>query len=165
MSTVLPDPSTEPELFDGVLSRRVMAYIVDIVIIFAMAMVFVIAAVIMGFLTLGLAWITIPVIGPIAVFIYYAATLGSPQRATIGMRTFDIVLTPTSGPPLDGWKALLHPFVFWVTIWIFWPLLFLGLFTRRRQLLHDLITSTLMVRRSPMEAHWARHGGFDAGTV
>lgn len=155
MTTELPDPSTAPELFEGVLTRRVMAYFVDLVLISCLIVVLLLATFIAGVLTLGLAWLTLPVVAPIAVFLYYAATLGSSRRATIGMQMTDIVLTPTQGPPLDGWKVLIHPFVFWISIWIFWPLLFVGLVTQRRQLVHDLITGTLMVRRSPMEQHWA----------
>ena len=165
MNTQLPDPSTAPELFEGVLTRRVLAYIVDLIVISGISLVFFVAAIIAGFLTFGLAWLAVPIIAPIAIFLYYAGTLGSSRRATIGMQIFDLVLTPTQGPPLDGWKALIHPFVFWVTIWIFWPLLFIGLFTRRRQLLHDLITGTLMLRRSPMEKHWSSVGGFSGFTA
>ena len=157
MTDDLPNPHSAPELFDGVLTRRVFAYLVDLAILFAITMAFLVLTLIAGILTLGLAWLAVPLTLPIAILIYYSATLGSPARATVGMRMCDIVLTPTQGPPLDGLKALIHPIIFWLTIWIFWPLLFIGLFTERRQLLHDLITGTLMVRRSPMERHWANH--------
>lgn len=165
MSISLPDPKTSPELFEGLLTRRVMAYLFDIVIISVITIAFMLATFVVGILTLGLAWLTLPIVAPLAVLIYYVATLGSPTRATIGMRMFDIVLTPTSGPPMEGWKALIHPFVFWLTIWIFWPLLLVGLFTQRRQLVHDLITKTLMVRRSPMEKHWNNSGKFNGFTA
>ena len=87
---------------------------------------------------------------------YYAATLGSPMRATIGMAMFDIVLTPTRGRPLDGWAILIHPIVFWITVWIAWPIsLAVALFTPRQQMVQDLVTGTMMVRRSPIVRHWA----------
>ena len=156
----LPNPHDDPDLFEGILSRRVMAYFVDCVIITAFTLVVFVLTAIFGIFTFGLAWITLPLAFPVAVFIYYAATLGSQSRATIGMRMMDIVVTPTKGPPLDGWKALIHPLVFWVSIWIFWPLLFIALFTQRRQLLHDIITGTLVLRRSPMQRHWARMGEY-----
>lgn len=162
MQSDLPDPSSAPELFEGVLTRRIFAYVVDVIVITMIAVIMSLAVFISGFLTLGLSWLTFPIIVPFSVFFYYVATLGSPRRATFGMQIFDLVLTPTEGPPLDGWKALVHPFVFWVTIWVFWPLLFVGLFTRRRQLIHDMISSTLMVRRSPMQRHWSRQEGFPA---
>jgi uncharacterized RDD family membrane protein YckC len=162
MMTQLPNPQDNPELFEGILLRRMLAYIVDCVIICVFTVAVALVTVVVGVLTLGVALIALPFCFPIAVLLYYAATLGSERRSTIGMQFFDIVLTPTSGPPLDGWKVLIHPIVFWVTIWVFWPLLFIGLFTQRRQLLHDMITGTLMLRRSPMERHWSAFNGFTA---
>jgi uncharacterized RDD family membrane protein YckC len=150
----LPNPETAPELFESVLARRVVAYFIDLVLIGMIAGALVVVGLILGLVTFGLAWLSIPIAAPLAVLAYYAVSLGSTRRATYGMAAMDLVLTPTRGLPLDGWKAIVHPIVFWITIWIAWPLLLLGLFTSRRQLLHDLITGTLMLRRSPMERHW-----------
>lgn len=155
MTEHLPDPHSNPELFDGVLTRRVFAYLVDFLLMSLLTGLLFVITLVLGIVTFGLAWLTLPIIFPLAVVIYYVVTLGGNNRATPGMRMFDLVLTPTSGPPLNGAKSLLHPFVFWITIWIFWPLLAIGLFTQRRQLLHDMITGTLMLRRSPMERHWS----------
>jgi uncharacterized RDD family membrane protein YckC len=151
----LPDPESSPELFEEVLTRRVFAYLIDLVIMIALFAVAAVVLAIAGLLTLGIAWLGYIILGPAIIVFYYTSTLGTPMRATIGMKAMDIVLTPTRKRPLDGVRAVLHPLVFWVTIWVFWPLLALGLFTPRRQLLHDLIVGTLMVRRSPMEQHWA----------
>lgn len=155
MSQHLPDPATAPELFDGVLQRRMVAYAIDFVFLLLIAIVIAFVGLVAGFLTLGLGWLAIPIVAPIAVLAYYAATLGSYRRATPGMQAMDIILTPTRGAPLDGWRILLHPLLFWLTIWISWPLsLVFALFTPRQQMVHDLIAGTLMVRRSPMERHW-----------
>jgi len=152
---VLPDPVSNPELFDGLLVRRAAAYLIDLLILGVLAFVVGIVGLVLGLLTFGLGWLGIPVLIVVATFGYYAMTLGSPARATVGMQAMDIVLTPARGRPLDGWAILIHPIVFWVTIWISWPFTILfALFTPRQQLLHDLVTGTLMVRRSPMEQHW-----------
>jgi uncharacterized RDD family membrane protein YckC len=150
----LPDPVTAPELFEGLLTRRVIAYFIDLILIGIITGVLILFGAILGFVTFGLAWLSIPIAGPLAILFYYAVSLGSTRRATYGMAAMDLVLTPTRGLPLDGWQAIIHPIVFWITIWVAWPLLLLGLFTPRRQLLHDLITGTLMLRRSPMERYW-----------
>jgi uncharacterized RDD family membrane protein YckC len=72
----------------------------------------------------------------------------------------DLVLTPTRGAPLDGWKILVHPLVFWITVWLAWPVsLVIALLTPRREMVHDLIAGTLMLRRSPMARHWRDHAG------
>ena len=165
MRAELPDPATAPELFEGVLTRRALAFVIDTVIIGVVATIIAVIGLVLGFLTLGLAWVALPVIIPLAILGYYVATLGSPARATIGMQMLDLVLTPTRGPPLDGWKILIHPLVFWVTAWIAWPIsLVVALLTPRREMVQDLIAGTLMLRRSPMRRHWQRtaHGASGA---
>jgi uncharacterized RDD family membrane protein YckC len=151
----LPDPSTAPELFEGLLTRRVAAWFIDVVVMSAMIAAFSVIGLIAGFLTFGLAWLALIVVIPATVVLYYGATLGSAKRATLGMQAMDLVLTPTRGQPLNGPMAFVHAAVFWITIWISWPIsLLFTLFTPRRQMIHDLIVGTLMVRRSPMERHW-----------
>lgn len=151
----LPDPATAPELFDGLLTRRVTAHLIDLAMICMLALAFSVAGLIFGLLTLGLGLVVMVFVVPAALVVYYGATLGSPRRATIGMRMMDIVLTPTRGRPLDGWMAIVHAALFWLTFWISWPIAILfALFTPRRQMIHDLILGTLMVRRSPMIRHW-----------
>ena len=151
----LPDPATAPELFDGLLTRRATAYIIDLMIMGILVFAITLIGAILGFLTFGLAWVSLIFAVPAAIVLYYAVTLGSARRATVGMQMMDIVLTPTRGQPLDGWMAALHALVFWITIWICWPVTILfALFTPRRQMIHDFIMGTLMVRRSPMLRHW-----------
>ncbi|WP_196259037.1 RDD family protein [Pelagibacterium limicola] len=151
----LPNPATSPELFDSILSRRVFAFIIDCIVMMILIAAVSIAAAVLGILTLGLAWLAFPLIVPVVFVAYYAVTLGSPSRATLGMRAMDIVLTPTRDVPLDGWMAMLHVVAFWATCSILTPfILAVGLITNRRQLLHDILLGVLMVRRSPMVRHW-----------
>lgn len=154
----LPDPATAPQLFEGLLTRRAIAHVIDLVILGAIVFAVLIVFGIGGILTLGLGWLLLPIALPFAILAYYAVTLGGPNRATVGMAMTDIVLTPIRAP-LDGFAILIHPIVFWVTIWVCWPFsLAFALFTPRRQMLHDLVTGTLMVRRSPMQRHWSAVG-------
>jgi uncharacterized RDD family membrane protein YckC len=151
----LPDPQSSPELFEGLLTRRSFAFLIDLLAMGALIVGFSFVGLIAGFFTFGLAWLGLVVVVPASVAFYYCVTLGSTARATLGMRMMDLVLTPARGQPLDGWMALIHAGVFWITAWISLPpsVLF-TLFTPRRQMLHDLVTGTLMVRRSPMVRHW-----------
>ena len=153
----LPDPATAPELFEGILQRRMMAFVIDFALMLLIFIVLLLVGLIFGIVTLGLGFVTLPLIFPLAILGYYSMTLGSNARATIGMRAMDLVLTPTRGAPLNGVRILIHPLIFWVTCWIAWPIsLFIALFTPRREMVHDLLTGTLMVRRSPMVRHWRR---------
>ena len=156
----LPDPETAPQLFEGVLTRRVLAFLIDLVLLGVVSTIILIIGVVAGFLTFGLGWLTLPIVVPLAILGYYVATLGSPMRATVGMQAMDIVLTPARGQPLDGWSILIHPIVFWITVWLAWPIsLVVALLTPRRETVQDLITGTLMVRRSPMVKHWRNVAG------
>ena len=158
MTVMLPDPATAPELFESVLTRRIIAFCIDLVVLAVIVAIAAFLTIFIGIFTLGLGFLATPVILLLSVVFYYGVTLGSPRRATIGMQVMDIVLTPTRDLPLDGWRAFAHPFIFWMTSWVLPPFsLLLALFTPRRQLLHDLILGTLMVRRSPMERHWRHH--------
>ncbi len=155
MSDHLPDPSTAPALYEGVLLRRAVAWLIDTVIIGGITIAALVVGLIFGVVTLGLGLLALPIIIPLAILGYYAATLGSPMRATVGMQAMDIVLTPVRGTPLNGWSILIHPILFWVTVWISWPFSILfALFTPRQQMLHDLVVGTLMLRRSPMQQFW-----------
>jgi uncharacterized RDD family membrane protein YckC len=162
--TDLPDPSRNPELFETLLPRRVAAYLIDGAALVIITVVLSLIGLVAGFFTMGAGWLALLVIIPLAILFYYATTLGSPSRATLGMSAMDIVLTPARGRPLDGWRILIHPIVFWITIGVCWPVsLAFALFTPRRQMLHDLIAGVLMVRRSPMERHWRGIGSAPTG--
>src|SRR5262249_21864400 len=86
------DPITNPELFEGVLARRCIAFVIDLIIIaipvvFAAAFIFIV-----GLVTLGLGWILYWLLSPASVIwaiCYYGLTFGSPASATIGMRAMD----------------------------------------------------------------------------
>ena len=151
----LPDPATAPELFEGLVTRRALAFILDVVIMASVMGAMLLVGLVFSVLTLGLGLIALPFIVPVVIAAYYALTLGSSMRATIGMKVFDLVLTPAAGAPLDGLKILIHPVIFWITCWFAWPIsLLFAFFTPRREMVHDYLTSTLMVRRSPMVRHW-----------
>ena len=151
----LPDPASAPELFRGLLMRRVFAYLVDLAIMGMIVLILSVVGLVAGLLTFGLAWAAMGLIVPVAIIFYYAVTLGSARRATVGMQMMDLVLTPARGQPLNGGMAILHAAVFWVTVWICWPVsLLFALYTPRRQMIHDLLTGTMMLRRSPMVRHW-----------
>src|SRR6185503_18584480 len=87
------DPAANPELFEGVVSRRVVAFLIDFVIlavpvIFAAMFIFAI-----GIVTFGLGFLLYGLLTPAMVIwaiAYYGLTLGSPASATIGMRVMDI---------------------------------------------------------------------------
>ena len=80
------DSRSAPELFDGVLSKRIVAFIVDAIIIVALMIPAVLVLTVVGFVTLGLAWLLFPALFAIVALGYVALTLGGRNSATVGMR-------------------------------------------------------------------------------
>ncbi len=143
------DPVANPELFEGVLARRCIAFVIDVVIIaipvvFAAAFIFIV-----GLVTLGLGWLLYWILSPATVIwaiCYYGLTFGSPASATIGMRVMDIEMRTWYGAPAYFVLGAVHAIVYWITISFLTPLILLvALFNQRRRLLHDMLVGTIVI--------------------
>ncbi|TMJ27973.1 MAG: RDD family protein [Alphaproteobacteria bacterium] len=143
------DPATSPELFEGVLARRVLAFFIDVFLIaipvvFAGLFIFV-----FGLVTFGLGWALYWLLSPAAVIwalVYYGTTFGSPASATIGMRVMDLEMRTWYGAPMYLLLGAVHAIVFWITVSALTPLILLvGLFNDRRRLLHDMLVGTVVI--------------------
>jgi uncharacterized RDD family membrane protein YckC len=149
------DPAANPELFEGVLARRIVAFFIDVVII-AIPVVFVAMIIFaFGLITFGLGWLLFWLLSPgtvIWALIYYGSTFGSPASATIGMRVMDLEMRTWYGAPAYFVLGAVHAVVFWVTISVLTPLILLvGLFNERRRLLHDILVGTVVIN-NPVRA-------------
>src|SRR4029078_9542159 len=146
------DPVANPALFDGVLARRVVAFLIDclilsIPVVFVSMFIFVIGIVTfgLGFLIYGLLWPAM-VIWAIC---YYGATLGGPASATIGMRAMDIEMRTWYGAPTYFVLGAVHAVVFWVTVSMLTPfVLLVCLFNERRRCLHDILVGTVVINNA-----------------
>jgi len=156
------DPYAEPDLFRGVLTRRVIAFIIDLIVLsvpVALAYLFI---AVFGLITLGLGWVLFWLVWPATVVwavIYYGTTLGGPHSATIGMRMMDLELRTSYGTPGYFVLGAAHAILFWTSISFLSPLILLiGLFNARRRLAHDIVLGTVVINnaiRSPV-GHPAR---------
>jgi uncharacterized RDD family membrane protein YckC len=143
------DPAANPELFDGVLPRRVVAFVIDLVIIaipvvFLAIFIFAIAIVTLGlgFMLYGL----LPAASVIWALFYYGFCFGSPRSATIGMRVMDLEMRTWYGAPAYFLLGAVHAVAFWVSISALTPLILLVcFFNERRRLLHDLAVGTVVI--------------------
>jgi uncharacterized RDD family membrane protein YckC len=143
------NPAVSPELFEGVLERRLIAFIIDVIIIAVPVMVVSMLVLVFGLLTLGLAWLLFWFLTPATVIwaiCYYGMTLGSPASATIGMRIMDLEMRTWYGAPAYFVLGAVHAVVFWVTCSVLTPLiLLLGFLNDRRRLLHDILVGTVVI--------------------
>jgi uncharacterized RDD family membrane protein YckC len=75
------DPITNPELFEGVLARRVIAFVIDVLVITIPVMFAGIFIFLFGLITLGLGWLLFWMLSPGAIIwalCYYGMTMGGP---------------------------------------------------------------------------------------
>jgi uncharacterized RDD family membrane protein YckC len=133
--------------YDGVRTRRVVAFIVDYLIVALLCVPFAIIVFLFGILTLGLGWMLFGALFPTVALLYVWFTLGSSNQATVGMSMMGIRLERLDERPLDGMLALVHTVLFWAANVILTPLvLLLTLFLDRKRTLHDLLLGTVVTR-------------------
>ncbi len=159
------DPTATPELFDGVLARRVIAFIIDLIVI---ALPLVAAAMfifVFGLVTFGLGWALYWLLSPASVIwalVYYGLTLGSAASATLGMRVMEIEMRTWYGAPAYFVLGAVHAVVYWISVSVLTPLvLAVGFFKGRRRLLHDILVGTIIInnaaRADSLRARAANH--------
>ena len=80
------DPATNPELFEGVVSRRVVAFLIDFLILSIPVLFISMFIFVIGIITFGLGFLFYGLLSPAMVIwavCYYGMTLGGPASATI----------------------------------------------------------------------------------
>lgn len=133
--------------YDGVRTRRVLAFFVDYVLVALLCVPFAILIFLLGILTLGLGWMLFGGIFPVVALIYVWFTLGGTAQATVGMNMMGVRLERLDGLPVDGMLAIVHTVLFWAANVILTPLiLLLTLVLDRKRTLHDLLLGTVVTR-------------------
>ena len=139
------------KLFEAVLSRRAMAFIIDAFILSIIITLASIVLFIIGIATFGLLWLAIAPFAFIIVLAYVAFTTGGEHSATPGMRALGLEIRMTDGRKLYKVMAVFHALAFYFFSTILTPLVVLvGLFTKRQRLLHDFISGAIVVNRDAL---------------
>jgi uncharacterized RDD family membrane protein YckC len=143
------DPAANPELFEGVLARRCIAFVIDIIIIAIPVLLAALFIVIFGVVTLGLGWLLFWLFWPATVIwaiVYYGLTFGSAASATIGMRVMELEMRTWYGAPAYFVLGAVHAIVYWLTVSYLTPLILLvAFFNERRRCLHDMLVGTIVI--------------------
>jgi len=143
------DPIANPELFEGVLARRCIAFLIDLIIIGIPVLLAALFIFIVGLVTFGLGWLLYFLMWPATVIwaiAYYGMTFGTPASATLGMRAMDLEMRTWYGAPAYFVLGAVHAIVYWLTVSFLTPLILLvGLFNERRRLLHDMLVGTVVI--------------------
>lgn len=132
----------------GVLGGRLLAYLVDLVIVGLLWGVFVVVLLVLGFLTFGLAWMLIAPLFPLVAVLYSGLTVSGPNHGTVGMRMAGVELRTLDGGTVPFVVAAVHAIFFYVSVSFLTPFVVLfGLLRSDRRLLHDLLAGVIAVRR------------------
>src|SRR5258705_3310547 len=152
----------QPELFRGLLTRRVFAFLIDLVVLAIPVILAYVFVAVFGLITLGLGWLLFWLVWPASVIwalIYYGSSLGGPHSATLGMRVIDLELRTWYGAPSYFVLGAMHAVLFWLSVSFLTPLvLLIGLFNGRRRLLHDIVLGTVIIACGAAGANVLRRG-------
>ena len=138
-----------PAMLEGVVWRRVAAYLVDLLVIgvligaYAM-LVFVPLTVVSFGLLAGLLSAVFGLI-PLA---YHVLLIGGSRSATLGQRLFDLRVMDLSGGRPDYIQAVVLCVLFYLTLMPTGLLLLFVFFNAQRRTLHDWFSGTIVVRGS-----------------
>jgi uncharacterized RDD family membrane protein YckC len=163
------DPAAHPEYFEGVLARRMMAFVIDVIVITLPVLLATFFILLFGVVTLGLGWFLfwlLPAGATIWAIFYYGFTLGSPASATLGMRVMDLQMRTWYGAPAYFLLGAVHAIGYWISVSTLTPLILLvAFFNQRRRLLHDIVLGTIVVNNEARaQARLGRAGELARGS-
>ncbi|MEM7547308.1 MAG: RDD family protein [Pseudomonadota bacterium] len=136
----LPDPVADRQFYDGVALRRLMAFFIDVMLVWGGALVVVV-------LTFGLGLFILGFIVAVIDLAYRVITISN-RSATFGMRAMRIELRNSDGRPFSFGEALLHTLLFYLSLTIFLAhlvSLFMMAGTSLGRGLHDLPLGSAMI--------------------
>jgi len=140
----LPDPLSFPVLYDGILWRRPLAYLIDAAIIGALFG----AWLWLVLISFGLLWILTSIAFLLIPILYHALLVGGRHSATLGMRLCGLEVRSWEGERPDFWQGLLMAVLFYVTVVCTSLLILLVvLINDRRRTVHDYLSGVVVIRR------------------
>lgn len=141
------DPARHPELFDAIAIRRILAYLVDIVLVMGITALVWMGLGILGVLTLGLLLPLQALAVALVPLTYHIVLIASPGAATVGMRLAGIrVADIADGGPPSLAQAFIQIIAFFGSIAATASfILLVALFNPRRRTLHDFLAGTVVI--------------------
>jgi uncharacterized RDD family membrane protein YckC len=146
----------------GVMLRRMVAWVIDIVFAALIAGALWGMFLVFGILTLGLGLHLLALV-PLVPFLYNMLTLASPLSGTPGQRMMGLMVRrddDLTRPTLV--QAAISTLFFYVTLAATGLLLVIALFTRRHRTLHDIFSGLVVVRTqalTPPAGFWNMPAG------
>jgi uncharacterized RDD family membrane protein YckC len=146
---VPPDPLDRPELYDGLIWRRLLAYLFDCIVMGLLILAGWSGLVLLGIMSFGLLLPLVPVLVALIPAAYHAVQIGGRRHATLGMRLFGLEVKTWAGGEPDVWQGFLMAALFYATLAATCLLILLvALFNDRRRTVHDYLSGVVVVRYS-----------------
>lgn len=138
-------PELHPALYESVLRRRAIAFVLDMAVLGLLTFVAGFVVTMLGLVTFGLGWLLYPTLLPVIV-LGYAGWGAARFSATPGMRLLGLTMRGWTGGAVDALIGALHALLYWVSVGILTPLAtLLGLFNPRKRLLHDIVAGVVVM--------------------
>ncbi len=143
-------PASDALLTEGVLTRRVFAWLIDVVLIAILVCLAWLAVLLLGVLTLGLGFALMAALPAIGVA-YHILFVAGPGSATPGQRMLDLVVRRDGdlGRP-DLLQALIFTGGLWLTLGSAFLLLVVAPFMPRKRALHDIVSGLVVIRKGAL---------------
>jgi len=140
----------------GVRSRRIFAYLIDIVILALISLPIWLIFLLLDVLSFGLLQPLLAALLGLIPLTYHTLMLGGPGSATLGMRMLGLQLRTWDGQRPDFLRAFIQTGLFYLSMAVATPLiLVVALFTEQKRTLHDLLAGTVVVNRDAVERYLA----------
>ncbi len=142
-----PDETHDPDLYRGVIIRRIMAYVIDILVVLGLYIVVTPVLWVVSLLTLGLLAPLSVVVATLIPMAYHTATIGGPRNATVGQLIMRLEVRRWDGGRPGYVQAGVQTALFYLSLGTGILLLgfLLALFNVRRRCLHDVLSGTVLV--------------------
>ncbi len=144
MTNFVSAPALRADAFAGVRTRRILALVLDLVLVSFLAAAIWLALLI---LTLGLALILLPPLFPLVAFFYNGQTVSGAKMATPGMRAMDLEMRMVeTGARVPFINAAAQALLFYLS-WFFPPVFLVSLIDPEKRCLHDMLAGVVLLRR------------------
>jgi uncharacterized RDD family membrane protein YckC len=143
----IPDALADDGYFAGIRSRRVFAYLIDVLIIGLLLVALWTIGLIFTVMTFGLLFPVLATLSAILPLIYHTITIGGAGRGTWGMRAMDLRAYSVDGARPNYVQALVFAFGFYLTVsFTTFLVLLVALFNARGRLVHDYVSGLVVAR-------------------
>ena len=132
--------------YENTVGKRVLAFILDLIVIGIAFSIFVVFASVIGVLSFGLLMGPLFALSSLIPLAYHTWYLGGPKSATLGMRYMNIELRTWDGRRPGYLQAALQTIAFYVSCTVTtWLILVAVFFNDRKRTVHDMLCGTQVI--------------------